>query len=397
LLIAGLGMQATGLAGVLTALGRQLARTWQVSAFLHGLGHGAAARLDDADVVVAPEHDRCGSTLASFRQTVGRVAPDAILLLAQPWKAPELIELAASRRPRVPVVVYMAIEGRPVDPSIGLPLHHVDLCVLYTSTAERDLHDLLGTAAPSTTHIGHGVDQAFRPLSADREPMSPSARADLRRRLWPAAPAFWHRPMVLNVNRAYRRKRLDLTLAGFALARQKVDASLYLHVAGLSAYEQDKLETQIAALGIGDSVMLNAVNPTGRPLPKPELIRLMNACEIGITTAMGEGWGLGSFEHAATGAAQIVPAHTSFLENWRTDCAVFFDARQKICMDHEAAEMYAGSPEAVAEALLQLLAEPAARCALAMRAAAHARSPDMTWQAVGEKFDRAIGDLLPVT
>jgi hypothetical protein len=42
-----------------------------------------------------------------------------------------------------------------------------------------------------------------------------------------------------------------------------------------------------------------------------------NACDVGINRAMGEGWGLASFEHAAAGAAQVVPNHTACSEIWR--------------------------------------------------------------------------------
>jgi hypothetical protein len=44
---------------------------------------------------------------------------------------------------------------------------------------------------------------------------------------------------------------------------------------------------------------------------------LYNACDVGINTTTGEGWGMPSFEHAATRAAQIVPHHTSLADLWK--------------------------------------------------------------------------------
>ena len=58
------------------------------------------------------------------------------------------------------------------------------------------------------------------------------------------------------------------------------------------------------------------LNVNGESLTEQQINLLYNACDVGINTSMGEGWGLISFEHGATGAAQIVPAHTSFIENW---------------------------------------------------------------------------------
>jgi glycosyltransferase involved in cell wall biosynthesis len=45
-----------------------------------------------------------------------------------------------------------------------------------------------------------------------------------------------------------------------------------------------------------------------------QLNQVYNACDVGINTCIGEGWGLVNFEHAATGVAQVVPDHTSLRE-----------------------------------------------------------------------------------
>ena len=49
--------------------------------------------------------------------------------------------------------------------------------------------------------------------------------------------------------------------------------------------------------------------PTPGALSDADLNRLYNACAIGLNTSAGEGFGLVSFEHAATGAPQVVPDH----------------------------------------------------------------------------------------
>ena len=41
---------------------------------------------------------------------------------------------------------------------------------------------------------------------------------------------------------------------------------------------------------------------------------IYNACDVGVNTCKGEGWGLVNFEHAACKVAQVVPNHTSCKE-----------------------------------------------------------------------------------
>jgi len=55
------------------------------------------------------------------------------------------------------------------------------------------------------------------------------------------------------------------------------------------------------------TVCLTCVIFASAGLDDRELNLLYNACDVGLNTASSEGWGMVSFEHAATGAAQIVP------------------------------------------------------------------------------------------
>ena len=63
------------------------------------------------------------------------------------------------------------------------------------------------------------------------------------------------------------------------------------------------------AFGLEERLYLNPL--AGGIVDDRELNLLYNACDVGITTSMGEGWGLVSFEHGAAGAAQIVPDHSA--------------------------------------------------------------------------------------
>jgi D-inositol-3-phosphate glycosyltransferase len=89
---------------------------------------------------------------------------------------------------------------------------------------------------------------------------------------------------------------------------------LCVHHAFFGQREQEQIRAWIREFGVGDRV---SVNPQGGGVRDDrELNLLYNACDVGINTSMGEGWGLVSFEHGATGGAQIVPEHTACAELW---------------------------------------------------------------------------------
>jgi D-inositol-3-phosphate glycosyltransferase len=53
----------------------------------------------------------------------------------------------------------------------------------------------------------------------------------------------------------------------------------------------------------------------GPPNVSVEMLNtIYNACDVGVNTCKGEGWGLVNFEHAACGVPQVVPDHTSCKE-----------------------------------------------------------------------------------
>jgi D-inositol-3-phosphate glycosyltransferase len=70
--------------------------------------------------------------------------------------------------------------------------------------------------------------------------------------------------------------------------------------------EKDQIGSLVERFELKERVYLNPL--AGGVVDDRQLNLLRNACDVGINTSMGEGWGLAGFEHGATGAAQIVPA-----------------------------------------------------------------------------------------
>jgi glycosyltransferase involved in cell wall biosynthesis/intein/homing endonuclease len=96
--------------------------------------------------------------------------------------------------------------------------------------------------------------------------------------------------IVLNVNRNQPRKRLDLTIRGFAeFAKDKKDALLVLHCWGASPVEWD-LPQLAGYYGVADKVVfLHEIFPH---LTDEQLNLLYNTADVVINTCGGEGWGL---------------------------------------------------------------------------------------------------------
>ena len=133
--------------------------------------------------------------------------------------------------------------------------------------------------------------------------------------------------IVFNGNRNQFRKRIDLTISAFArFAKDKPDAMLYLHM-GLKDQGWDAMaifarEMQKNGLDPNNRIIMTANSPTPPNVEVEMLNNIYNACDIGVNTCKGEGWGLVNFEHAACRVAQVVPNHTS--------CKEIFDGYGKL-------------------------------------------------------------------
>jgi len=203
-------------------------------------------------------------------------------------------------------------------------------CVVVLSEGVKQF---IGDRLPNVAVIPHGFDASlFHP---QREPHDEF--------------------VVLNANRDFERKRLDLTREGFELfARGKSDVRLVMQ---------------------NDGALSDA-----------ELNRLYNACDVGINTTTGEGWGMVSFEHAATGAAQIVPDAWVCGEIWR-DHGVLLPARPvagRFTREHVVCA------EDVANALERLYRDRAYLAEMSQRARTLAQEARFQWGAIAAEWDRVL-------
>jgi len=237
----------------------------------------------------------------------------------------------------VKIVLYFPIDASQHSASWYKNTDIVMSMVTYTQFGYRVVKDSIEQGFGSKEHqkealsklsiIPHGVDTgSFFPLLSKR-----AARVELFNKS-----DFSNSFIVLNANYNQPRKRLDITMRAFASFLKSTnakDAYLYMHTkqnGALDIYQYAK------RLGIRDNLILSAdpSNPTERTVFDLHTMNLLyNACDVGINTSMGEGWGLVSCEHAATGAPQIVPNHSACAEIFTEDEALFIDIKGEYLQD----------------------------------------------------------------
>ena len=125
--------------------------------------------------------------------------------------------------------------------------------------------------------------------------------------------------IVFNGNRNQFRKRIDITVSGFAkFAVGRENAKLYLHMGqkdqGWDVMPLFEREMKRQGLDANNRIIMTAPTHGGPNVDVELLNTIYNSVDVGVNTCKGEGWGLVNFEHAACRVAQIVPDHTSCKE-----------------------------------------------------------------------------------
>lgn len=306
-------IEGTGLTRVMDALVRQFRGEYMV----HYVGVGySGPRIDLEDLSIYPTNLQGGDVMGSYfaRELIEQVVPECVFILQDVWHFQRYMMVFEGLRSVTKFVGYTPIDGEVVDTQMVKHLVNLDVLVLYTEWARDQVRAaLLGDydeeSLPQMDVIAHGVEtKKFYPIenrAANRREVFPGLEDD----------AF----IILNASRPCIRKRVDLTLRAFAaFAKDKPEnVRLCLHQA-IREEQSRHLVDLVVELGLEERVIMNPFSGRveGEVLSDEDLNKLYNACDVGVNSSMGEGWGLVSFEHAATGAAQIVPGHTACAPLW---------------------------------------------------------------------------------
>lgn len=367
---------------------------------IHFLGIGYSGEIvRDRGLTIYPTNPKGGDVFAAFqaKRLIDEIRPALILVMHDIWMFDYYLRLFHSYRDRLKIVACIPLDGRITNEEEAATLARADRIVAYTHFARaefegafRRLREKHGDRDfPAVDVIPHGVNRGrFYPYpELEQASFASRGRMQAKRRVFGNRPDADESFVVLNASRPDRRKRVDLTVRGFAMfaADKPANVRLCLHHAVMGDAAERELGPVIRESGLGERA---SVNPLGsRIVGDDELNLLYNACDVGINTAMGEGWGLVSFEHGAAGAAQIVPDHTACAELWRGRAELIQPARSYI-PEFSPLEMGEVSPEGVAQALEALYRDPARRQELSR--AATVQNPAHSWEAITQQFDDLI-------
>jgi D-inositol-3-phosphate glycosyltransferase len=383
LIAIGYNTAGTGLTRAMRSIMRRLADRHEI----HFLGIGYSGEIiRDRGLTIYPTNPNGGDVFAAFqaRRLIEQIDPAVIFIMHDIWVFDYYLRILGPYRDRLKIVAYIPLDGRITDAEVAAPLAQADRVVGYTDFARAEIEGAFRRLRPkrgfpAVDVIPHGVDRdRFFPI--------PDLRgAEAKTRVFGDGKSF----VVLNASRLDKRKRIDLTVQGFArfAADKPASVRLCLHHAIMDDASERRLRSLIQQCGIGERV---SVNPLGnRVVDDTELNLLYNACDVGINTSMGEGWGLVSLEHGAAGAAQIVPDHTACAELWR-GCAELVPPARSYVPEFSPLEMGEVSAHGVARALDALYGDPARRQELARAAVAVAQNPAHSWDVITRQFDDLI-------
>jgi glycosyltransferase involved in cell wall biosynthesis len=395
ILVAGDAAVPTGFARVVEGIFKPLAAAYEI----HQLGTNYRGDPHTYDWKVYPAEiggDRWGAN--RIVALVEQLKPALVFIVNDIWVQHAYLKALREIRNAPPVVLYCPVDGGPIDAEAIEPLAGVARCVAYTdfgrtqienaARAQRSKDSSFGF--PAVEVIPHGIDtDIFRPLEA--EGVSPRTHA--RRLLFPDIQDLESRFIVLNANRNQPRKRIDTTIRAFALfARGKPPGvNLFLHM-GVEDVGWNVV-TLARRYGVEDRILMSSLNKTIQGVSPQQLNRVYNACDVGLNTSTAEGWGLPSFEHAATRAAQVVPRHSACEELWK-DSGVLVEPALKIINEKILTEGWLVTPEAVAESLERLYADREFLEEMSERAYQRATRDEYRWENISARWDALFRETL---
>lgn len=394
----GFNISGTGLTRVMHDIMRRLADRYEI----HYLGIGYSGEtIRDRGLTIHPTNLQGGDVFAAFqaKRLIEEIDPALVFILHDIWCFDHYLRILGPYRDRLKIVGYIPLDGKIANEEDAAPLERADRVVVYTEFARKEFEGAFdrlrkkrgGGEFPAVDVIPHGVDRnRFHPFPQLLQ-TSFAARADAKRKVFAGLEDPENSFIVLNASRPDKRKRIDLTIAGFArfAAGKPANVRLCLHHA-IMGEQEDHIRSLIAQPGLKGRVYLNPL--AGGVVGDRELNLLYNACDVGINTSMGEGWGLVSFEHGAAGAAQIVPDHSACAEIWSGRAEMIQPARRYI-PEFSVLEMGEVSAEGVAQALGNLYDNPQRRQQLAQAAYQAALNPDYAWDAIAARFDALFAEL----
>ena len=256
-----------------------------------------------------------------------KIEPDVIVLFNDVWLVSDVIKKVQHHewwlRHHPNILAYCPIDGYILRDEVEVPLKSITAVATYTKFGA----DQLRRIGIDAEVIGHGVDVTmFYPFGSDRLKSVAMAREMFRKQIIDGSREWFDdtRFIILQANRNQYRKMYSKTIEGYIrfLVENEMpdDVGLLLLGSAQDVMGSDwrriiKFFTDYYDLDAGEvSKRIRFIS--GGNFSDAELNLIYNIANVGINTAKGGGYELVNLEHAATGAAQLVPDNSCFPELW---------------------------------------------------------------------------------
>lgn len=278
------------------------------------------------------------------------------------------------------IVTYFPVDSRMHNKDWYRNFDIVSKTFTYTEFGKRVVNDPKCRPDLDVGIMPHGVDSnSFYKKYADRllarkQLFSSQKDEDL-------AESF----IVLNANRNQPRKKLDITMAGFGLfAKNKPkNVMLYMHSGVRDAHVDLIKEAQ--RYDFEPRLVLTSLSSGIQRVSVEKLNLIYNACDVGINTSLGEGWGLTNVEHAVTEAVQIVPRHSA-CEELFSDCGLLMETVIDWTFDMSETVGRVTTPEEVARCLEVLYRDRGLREELSSKCRKKFIQPEYEWKNISLRW-----------
>jgi glycosyltransferase involved in cell wall biosynthesis len=236
--------------------------------------------------------------------------------------------------------------------------------------------------------IPHGVD------NKDFFKIEGISRREIKGALFPDREDYLDSFVVLSAHRNQPRKKLDITIKGFAeFAKNKPEnVKLYMHCGFVDSGHINVFEIA-DRYNLGERLAITTTDKGPQNSAIEVLNLIYNATDVGLNTGVGEGFSLPNAEHAATGAPQVVADHSALHELY-SDCGLLIPARIPITQDKIMTTGYLVTVEDVAQALENIYADQGLYSLLADKCYKKFTSPEFSWETISHTWDELFKSIM---
>lgn len=267
-------------------------------------------------------------SLNHIPECIRRIKPDICFIINDNGLIERIAKAIRASNFKTKIVAYMPIDCESFPR--GFFKNQEDLVDHWITMTEFAKREIISTGFKKTVEILHHPidDKIFYPLD----------KYECRKKLFGTT---WEDTfIILNNNKNQARKRIDLTIEGFALFMSRhPHAKVKLLIKEQKAILNDKgrdINTVIAECKNKYYPMLDQkIIQLKKYFSMEELNVLYNAVDLNINTTSGEGWGLVSCEAAINGnSAVLVPDNTSHTE--------IFEGFPEVMIPTETVSLFSG-------------------------------------------------------